>query len=184
MLERWESLTKKYARAFFNLYGKQLTDAIIDNVIACKVLLEDNKKIEAFLLLSSVPLEKKTALFQELFNAFKLPIVFNNLAKCLLEQRRIDLLGKILQKIADEYLAQKNIINFTVHTSHAISDQDKENLTSFIQKKVPQDIVVNFFLDITLICGIKIKSDMLQWERSIAKQLKNIKLDALQQVQL
>ncbi len=184
MLEHWESLTKKYALAFINLYGKQLSDKNIDNVIACKHYIEGHKNIDAFLLLSTIQLEQKTELFKNLFAFFDLPQSFNNLVLTLLEHRRIELLSKILQKIAREYQAQKNIINFTVHTSHTINDQEKKELTTFIQKKVPKNIIVEFALDPALICGIKIKSDMLQWERSIAKQLKIIKLDALQQVQL
>jgi ATP synthase F1 delta subunit len=184
MLERWESLIKKYAQAFIHLYGNQLSDVIVDNITACSTFLEKHKNIDIFMLLSVIPRTEKIALLEKVYDSFKLPSGFLNLGHTLLEHRRIDLLTKILQKIIHEYQAQKNIINFTVYTSHTINDKAQKALISFIQKKVPQKIVVNFSMDSTLICGVKIKSDMLQWERSIAKQLKITKLEALQQVQL
>lgn len=184
MLEHWESLTQKYAKAFFNLYGKQFSDATIEKVAACKAFLEQHKSLDAFLLLSAINRTEKLALLEKIFAAFTLPSVLINLGETLLDHRRIDLLPQILQKIIREYQISKNILNFTVYTSHTIDDSAQKSLISFIQNKVPQKIAVNFSIDPTLICGVKIKSDTLQWERSIAKQLKIIKLDALQQVQL
>lgn len=184
MSEQWESFTKKYAQAFLNLYNDQLSAAVIGNLVACENFLTTHKNAGAYLSLSSIALEKKTALLKEICASFNLPTAFDKLSHVLLKNGHIEVLPKVLQKIISGNRLQKNIINFTVSLSHALGDQEKKSLVSFIKKNVSQEIMVDFIIDPSLICGIKIKSNTLLWERSIAKQLKTIKLDALQRVQL
>jgi ATP synthase F1 delta subunit len=184
MLEQCESLTQKYAQAFFNLYEKKLSDAVIDQIIVCANFLHQKQAFDAFLLLSIISQTEKINVLSKMCDSFCLPSEFLNLCRTLLDHRRIDLLSQILKKIACVYKEQKNVVNFTIYTSHDIDEDEKKTLISFIKNKNKKTIIADFLVDSTLICGIKIKSSTLQWERSIAKQLKNIKLDALQQVQL
>ena len=184
MLEQCESLTKKYAQAFLNLYQKKLSDAIIDRIIVCANFLHQKQDFYAVFLLSIISQTEKINMLSKMCDSFCLPPEFLNLCRTLLDHRRIDLLSQILKKIACVYKEQKNVINFTIYTSHDIDEGEKKILISFIKSKSKKNIIADFLVDAALICGIKIKSSTLQWERSIAKQLKNIKLDALQQVQL
>lgn len=184
MSEQWESLTKKYAQAFLNLYSSQLSDQIIEKTAACQLFFNEHKNIHGYLILSTVSFAEKSALLGKICAAFSLPSPFNQLSLVLARQGRIDLFPLILQKIILGYRAEKDIHYFTIATSHPIGEHEKSELVCFIEKKVARKIIVDFIVDSSLICGIKIKSDTLAWERSIAKQLKNIKLEALQQVQI
>lgn len=185
MLERWESLTKKYAQAYLNLYGSTLTNDMINKLEAFEQFIRHHKRMYAFMCLTGIPVANKKEILNKITMHFKVPTNIEKLIETLLLHRRIDLLAPILKKIVQGYKKQQNVTTFKVSTSHPIGQKEKEIIQNFIQNSIKKStLALEFYHDVSLISGIKIQSDSLLWERSVAKQLKLIKREALQQVYL
>lgn len=184
MLESYESLTAKYAIAFFKLYKKDITRDVIERVRTCYAFLSHNKHIQAFLMLSNVMREEKIALFKKMFDHLGLPDVFLHLVKVLIEHRRIELVGLILKKIDEAFGRAEKSIPFVVSSSHPLSVVEQRQMSDFVKTHVAQAQIIAWDVDVSLICGVRVKSATHIWERSVRKQLRCVKLKALQQVQL
>ncbi|KKQ48455.1 MAG: ATP synthase subunit delta [candidate division TM6 bacterium GW2011_GWF2_38_10] len=184
MLESYESLTAKYAIAFFKLYKKDLTRDIIKQLQTCYAFLSHNKHIKAFLMLSTVMREEKIALFKTMFAHLGLPNIFLHLVKVLIEHRRIELVGSILKKIDEAFGRAENIMPFVVSSSHNLSLAEQNEMSDFVRRHIAQAQIVAWDVNRSLICGVRVKSATHMWERSVRKQLRCVKLEALQRVQL
>lgn len=180
-----EQISKKYAQAFINNYAHDFTPTYIARVKALATFLsKDNNLFQATLSLPSLPLEKKQEFVERLAKKLSLQPYTKKLFLVVLLHGRIDLIGRILHNIVVLYGRTQNEQQFTVSTSHELTTEEKQNIINFITQHVPAQLIVCFTVDPTLICGIRIKSDSFLLERSIAKQLRNLKQLLLRQDEL
>lgn len=184
MLELYEALTQKYARAFCRVYQQDLSEEVIKRVEQCYHVLSEHKQLDAFLMLTHIAREKKMSLLHQLLRYVQLPASFEKLAQVLLEHRRIEFFAHILKKIQQVYQEAQHIVSFSVSSSSDIETQDRTALTAFIQRQIPHAYIAEWLVDESLICGIRLQSKTQVMERSIRKQLKSIELKALERVQL
>lgn len=181
MLTQIESISKKYALAYLNLYINDLTDTMVEDLARLRKFLYKNKKLYAFLSIPKLSLEMKADFVDRLCDAFKLAHNENRLIRLLIKQKRIDLLDPVLKKIIEEYHIKKGEILLNVYTSHEVNDAQKIIIHDFVQNFVKEKIELKFFLDKSLINGIRIKSYRRLWEHSVRKHLKKFKNNLFQQ---
>jgi F-type H+-transporting ATPase subunit delta len=184
MITEIDAIAKKYAIAYLNLYFNKLTEDIIKNLAAMKKFLYKNKNFYAYLCIPRLSLEMKLDFVDRLCKAFRLTKNEIKLMHVLIEQKRIDLLDAILKRIIEEYHVKKGIVLLKACTSHEANDIQKGKITSFIQRLIKKDIVIDFYIDKNLINGIRIKDTTLLWEHSVRKHLKKLKNNLYQQVEL
>lgn len=182
MLTQIDSISKKYAIAYLNLYFNQMTDDAISNLIKLKKFLYKNKKFHAYLGIPKLSVETKINFIDRLCKAFNLSENEINFIHVLIKQKRIELINPIFKKIIELYYIQKNIFLVNVCTSCTINDKQKSIIINFVHNLIKkEDIKINFCVDKNLISGIKIKSNTLLWEHSVRKHLKILKNNLLQQ---
>lgn len=183
MLEQLDLLAHKYACAYSRLYNHELDDVYISNLLALGHFLKKNSLFCVYLELPTISDDLKKQALSKMTNYFHLSQAMHHLCAILLQHKRIDLLGQIVKKIIKYYYNQRQQEVFTVTTSHLIKLVEQEQVLLFIQGMMPgKKITINFGVNASLICGIKIKSDTLLWERSIAKKLKDTQCMVLQQI--
>ena len=181
MLTQIESISKKYALAYLNLYINELTDKMVEDLVRLRKFLYKNKKLYAYLSIPKLSLDMKLNFVDRLCSAFNLADSEITLIRLLIKQKRIDLLDPILKKIIEEYHTKKGEILLNVYTSHEVNDTQKIILHDFVQNFVKEKIELKFFIDKNLINGIRIKSYRRLWEHSVRKHLKKFKNNLFQQ---
>lgn len=167
-------IAKKYARAFLNVYKDECTSEYIDTLVTFSDFISRNRLLEATLTLPSLSMEKKVSIVDSIAQKLYLSDGMKNLIFLLLKSKRIDLLVEIVKQILFLYMEKEKKYYFKVTTSHEISEKERDKVLEFINKNVKNHITASFFVDKSLISGIKIEGNTLLWERSIARQLRKI----------
>jgi F-type H+-transporting ATPase subunit delta len=170
-----DSLAKKYAVAYLNIYFHEITDEKINNLLNLKSFLHKHRMFYAILSIPKFSLQEKlkfTDLVCKVFNLGKSKILLIHL---LIEQKRIYLLSAILKKIVEEYYIKKGIIPLQICVSHEIDNYHKNIIINFAKKLIQKEIRTNFCINKNLINGVRIKSNNLLWEHSIKKHLNFLK---------
>lgn len=85
------------------------------------------------------------------------------------------MLDEVIKKILFLHRQQEKKYHFVVSSSHELSREERQRIEEFIMAQIENHISTTFVVDKSLISGIRIKGKRFLWERSIAKQLRNIK---------
>jgi F-type H+-transporting ATPase subunit delta len=181
MLTEIESIAKKYAIAYLNLYFNELSSKMIGDLARLRKFLYKNRNFYAYLSMPKLSANTKLNFIDRLCNAFNLAHGEVRLIHLLIEQNRIELLDAILKKIVEEYHIKKGIVLLSVYVSHEIDEKQKAIINEFVQNLIKKNIEIRFLIDKNLINGIRIKSSTQLWENSARKHLKILKNNLFQQ---
>ena len=178
------TIAQKYATALFNIFEKQFTPEAIDQLLLFQAFLRKSKSFFAYLSISSIDEKIKQAAIEKITTHFRISFLAN-LILLLLKHKRINLLPLIISQSIKTHQKKHQISLFTIKTSHALQEAEKQRIINFIQKDLGQKkILPQFFVYPGLISGLRIKSDGLLWERSIKRTLQQIKQSLFQRVGL
>lgn len=184
MLVNTSKIARNYAQAFLNVFFEQISVDYITRLERVENFLKNNRFFFIYLKIPSLSIGRKKEVLDKFVNFFGLNAPIKKLIYVLLEQGRIDFLGDIIGKIIQLYRLKKNIQFFKVSTSHSLSDQEKESMIKFVKSLASGEVVIKFIVDPKLITGIRIQSDSFLWERSVSKQLRDVKRSIFKQVGL
>lgn len=169
-------IAKKYAQAFLNVFGPQLSREDFDNVCAAALFFKQNQELLFFLSWPIIEKNTKIKALNQALEAFKLHAPFNKLIDLLASQKRTYLIMLVLDKLCILFKERNNIMTFTISSSHQLDTRELEILKRFLANLTGQDIIYDYMVDKDLIAGIRMRSDTLLWEYSISKQLARMKL--------
>ncbi|MBD3231849.1 hypothetical protein GF322_04270 [Candidatus Dependentiae bacterium] len=175
-------IAKKYAVAFLNLFFDQITEVYINRLFRLKDFLKKNKLFYIYLRIPTISYLVKQKALNRLAQYFEFNKPLKRLMFLLLDQGRIDILDKVIEKIIIVYRQKKNIEMFKIFSSHEIAELEKKHVIKFIKHIAKGDIITKFMIDKKLIAGLRIQSNTFLWERSIAKQLRDVKRSIFKQV--
>jgi F0F1-type ATP synthase delta subunit len=169
-------LVHTYAQAFFNVFSNDIT---IDEYHAMQKAyksLINNYKLLSLLQVSFLNhQELKKKCLAQLIDQFILPKSLLTLGTLLITAERMYLFPFILKKITQLYEKQMNIMSMHISCSHAISEATLKKFVLLLHSVTHSDIKPIFFIDTSLIAGIRAHSKTILWEHSIKKTLKAIK---------
>ncbi len=176
------SLARRYAIAFLNLFFEKLPHDCLEKLNRFKKFLQENRMFYVCLRLPTLSFLKKQKILNKTIKSFNLSTPVQKLVLLLLDHGRIEMLAKVVEKIIIFYRQRKNTELFGITTSHKLSDSEKKRVIKFVKILSSGDVVTNFEVDEKLIAGFRIQSKTFLWERSIAKQLRDIKRSIFKQV--
>ncbi|MFA5075207.1 MAG: F0F1 ATP synthase subunit delta [Candidatus Babeliales bacterium] len=168
-------IAKKYAIAFLNLYINELTEQDISAFSKLSDFLIKNRQFYVYLGIPGISYLIKHKALNRIAQELNLCKPIKRLMFIVLDHGRIDILDKILKQIDSCYKIEKNIESFFVTTSHEISEFEKNKILEFIKKATNSEVRARFLVNKNLICGFRIKSYKFLWERSISKQLRDVR---------
>lgn len=177
-------LAKKYACAFLNLYQTQLSNWYFENLASLGVFLKNNRWLYVYLSIPTVDYAVKQKVIHRVSESLQFCSHTSILINTLLNHNRIELLGTVIEQIQIENRKRKNIEICMIKTSHRLDDEQKNKVIDFVKKIIPSHITVQFVQDPSLIVGLKIQTDQHRWERSVARQLRDMEQKFLRQVSL
>jgi ATP synthase F1 delta subunit len=189
MIVQQEALAKKYAEAILNLYFDSLNEECIENFATLERFIRCNKKFLAYLSVAAIDIKEREKMLVEMVERIssRLSIfcyTIKRIVLVLLKHKRIELLGDVIRQIIKQFRIRKKILPCKIETSHEISKANERQLVSFFDKITKRDLCIEFEVNKSLICGVRVKSDFFLWESSIDKTLKRIKVNALRQAGL
>ncbi len=177
-------ISKKYALAFLNLHFDDIDNVVIDNILRVISFLKRNKTFYISLRIPSISNTVKQDALVKMADSFKLSQGLKRVFLLLLQDKRIEILDKVLFEIIVCYREKKDIKLFKVSTSHKLDDAEKDRILSFVEHVAKSEVLTKFIVDEKLICGFRIQSKNFLWERSMAKQLRDVKRSIFKQVGL
>lgn len=164
-------ITKKYALAFFKVFGHHIHYTDSAKIEAAQKLLSLRRNILFFLQLPHLDVTTKSSLIEDLVDYLALPTVFLHLFMVLVKDNRIFYSSRILFFIVQLYKQSHNIQCFTITTAHEISTHQKERIKYFLNTLTGSSIMCSYAINRSLIAGIRMQSFEYLWEYSVRKQL-------------
>ena len=177
-------IAKKYAIAFVNLYINEFTNVFFNKITDLASFFKKNRYAYIYLRIPTIPKKVKIEALDKIASAFKLETEIKRLMYVLLDSDRISILDKVLNYIENVYRVRKGIEVFKAISSHALTKDEKDKVKIFIQNNTNRKIITKFLVDEKLLIGLRIQSNDFLWERSIEKQLNDIKKFMLRQAGL
>lgn len=168
-------MAKKYANAFVNLYFDEFTDTFLRKLTNLADFFKKNRYAYVYLRIPTISRRVKTEALDKIASAFKLEIEIKKLMYALLDNDRISILDTVLNYIQVVYRFREGIEIFKSISSHPLAQEEKEKVKLFIKNNTKNKILIKFLVDEKLIIGLRIQSNDFLWERSIEKQLNDIK---------
>lgn len=167
-----EKLAKKYAKAFINVYGTQLSRELVEKLQIVSDYLHRQREALFYVQLSVIDGATTKKNFEELLKSFSVDALFGPLIDLLLADKRIFLLPRVLTYVCALYLEKNNIMHFTVESPIALHADEMSILRSFLEKRTGKAIFFTLKKNKELIAGLKVYSATLGFEHSIRRQLR------------
>ncbi|MEX0940131.1 MAG: F0F1 ATP synthase subunit delta [Candidatus Babeliales bacterium] len=165
-------LARKYAVAFLNVYEDKITIKDYYKIVQVQQFLAKSSDVIFHFKLPDMNEVKRKAI-DLIFQKFDLPIILKKLSNMLIEHERLFMLEKVFYYIQKTYKERNNLILFQIQTSYALSSEVLNQIISFLEKKTGNTILYETNINRKLIAGIRLQSETLLWEDSIAKRLRH-----------
>jgi F-type H+-transporting ATPase subunit delta len=177
-------IAKRYAIAFLNLYFDQISKGDIAFMLELEAFLKRNKMFYVYLRIPTIPESIKKKALLKILQEFRVKQAVENLIFLLLEDGRIEILDIVLCQVVQCYREKRGIQSFKIITSHNLSENEKEKVMLFVEHLAKNEVITKFLVDEKLIAGFRIQSKNFLWERSVSKQLRDVKKIIFKQVGL
>ncbi len=168
-------IAKKYASAFVHSFSSELSPAIITHL---QTISNEDKKYSTFtslLKLSTIDDAHKKKAFATIVRDYQLPDAFISLFDLLMAHKRPELWLMIITEIITLFCQERSIELTTISSSHALNQEQKNELVNLFERKSGKTVVPDFVIDPTLIMGIRMLSTHFYLERSFKKYITDIK---------
>ncbi len=134
----------------------------------------DNAKEFALLNNPIWSIEVKEKITAAIADEMKLSSPTTNLLKILVENRRINELGLILEQFKEIYNKKQNIAEVEVETVSELTKSQDENLKQKLTNLFEKNIVVNYHINPRILGGLVIKCGTVLIDSSVKHQLDSL----------
>lgn len=177
-----KGISKKYVIAFIHVFKNDLNASILDAIERAYVFLSKHKNMLFLLSLYETTADEKQKIVDQFINHFELPVSLKKLMGLMLENKDISLLESVLRDLYCFYKKEIGLEDLCISTSSDLPDGDEEVLKQFFVELSDKKYKVVIETDTDLIAGIRMQSDTLLWEYSVAKKMKKLRFDLLEKV--
>ena len=167
-------IARKYAQAFFVVYGDSVTDTLIKNIDKAVQFLSTHRRA---LFLLKVPVVDRLVKIEglgELCDRFHLGEAIKKLLILLLDSRRSSHFVRVLHTITVLYRKKNHMIAITVASSSVLAEEQRAMIEASMAERIEGNKSYTYIIDPALIAGVRIYSDTFLWEFSVAKQLRDL----------
>lgn len=185
MLLTSEILARKYAKAYFRMNQRTISD---EHIMQLKNLLEFcslHKSLLSYLTIPSLSDQTKQHVIQTLCDTYAQSSSLNNLFNLLIAHKRVELIIPVITSIIRLYNTKNNILTVSIQTSHTLDEQELASIIKFVQTKTGAHTVIpSVALNPNLICGIRVSTETWLWEHSVQRLIATATSSVLRQVEL
>jgi len=168
------NVAKKYAQAFMHLYPKACTFTDLKKITVAQTFLQTHKKTLFFLQLPQFDQERRKSMVADLIDYFSLPHDFSAIILLLIEHNRSFYIPNVLHWITELYKEQIDTVEFSIKSTHDMSDQQIASIKKFLEHSINKKIIGTPSLDPSLIAGLRLQSSDYLWEYSVRKHIRDL----------
>ena len=172
-------LSSMYAKAFLNIYASEISSEEINSLFTAYNFLSNHQEFIFWLGVPTLPHSKKILLIDEFIEKLELPNTTKKLIQLLMSHKRIHLFRDVILATWHEYLRRNNMMHFMFNTSHALPFKDQKIMQQFLSDKTGKHIIYTHKINPQLIAGVRLLSQTLLWDDSIAYKLKRLETTLL-----
>lgn len=165
-------LARRYAQAFLGVHSNTLKIEDVTAFEKSEYFFKTHQPASFFMDLSLLSAESKHTAVIGLIERFGLPQSCYSLIMLIVKQHRALLLGEVFHQLADLYKAQAGIVTFTIQSSQALQEEQRETIENFLKEQVEGQILCSYELNPDLIVGVRIFNEHSLWECSAQAQLR------------
>lgn len=172
-------VANRYAKSLMELAveSKQL-DAVRADMKTIEQVCAENREFELFLNSPVIKTDKKLAVMSSLFKGkiSDLTLSFLNL---ITNKHRESIIHEIAKSFEDQYRSDKNILTAVVTSAKGLDATTKQKVADLIKSQLKGEVEIVEKIDANTIGGFIIRIGDKQIDKTVARQLSNLKKQLL-----
>lgn len=172
-------VANRYAKSLMELAveSKQL-DAVRADMKTIEQVCAENREFDLFLNSPVIKTDKKLAVMSSLFKGkiSDLTLSFLNL---ITSKHRESILHEITKAFEDQYRSDKNIFTAVVTSAKGLDATTKQKVADLIKSQLKGEVEIVEKIDANTIGGFIIRIGDKQIDKTVARQLSNLKKELL-----
>lgn len=169
----------RYASAIFDIAKeKNILDVVLSDLNLVKNTINSSNEFNNLLLSPVVNIDKKTAIFKEIFESQLNELSFQFLV-LLIKKKRDFLAESIVNEFINLFNKEKNLTPIEVYSAIELDDAMKSSIENKIASAMNLNVISNFKVDKKLKGGIKIQINDWVYDASIKSKLEAIKVSLI-----
>lgn len=176
-------IAKRYVNALFAALSKDSeVKAVAKDMADLSAMVDGSQDLQYFISSPLLAVDSQKKGIEKLATKAKLSKQVTNLLLLLVENRRLSLLPVIANE-TEAYLAkQSGTIPVTISTARALSATDQKKIGSDIKAVLGQDIIMQAYVDESLIGGIVVQVESTLIDGSLKSKLDKLERDLTSKV--
>lgn len=179
-------LAGRYAKALMDLaIEKGKLNEVNKSVSTLSGAIGGNRDLQLLLQSPVIKADKKNKIIQALAQKFQTDDITNAFINLIVNKHRENFLDQILNAFGELYKEKNNIMSVQLTVAHEISAEMKSAIEQKIQEQLAgKSIELNISVNPKLIGGFILESNNKMFDASIARDLKDIKEQFLQNLHI
>lgn len=170
-----EQKINSYAEAFFLLAQEEnRTQEYLTALYEICAVLKENPEYSVFLSSYSVSKEKRIEAVESAFSG-RLPERAVSFLCILCEKRKVNEIEEITAEYEKMYFAQENISKAIITGAYPFDEEQKKKVKSQLEKLCGHRVIAEFYVDKTLLGGVKAEIDGKIIDSSVRNQLNKLR---------
>jgi F-type H+-transporting ATPase subunit delta len=171
------SVASTYARAFADVVLSAHLDAnrSVGGLRRITALLAESEDLRRVWENPAVPAEQKRKLLDAIVEREGIERHVRNLMAVLIDHRRVQFLGRIVEQLKKELDARMGFAEAQVTSARELGDDEKRKLEAQIEKVTGKKVHAQFGLDASLLGGAVVRVGSTIYDGSVKGQLEKIK---------
>ena len=171
------SVASTYARAFADVVLGAHLDAnrAVGGLRRVAGLLQESTDLRRVWENPAVPADQKRKLLDAIVERDGIDKPVRNLIAVLIDHRRVQFLGRIVEQLKKELDARMGFAEAQVTSARELGDDEKRSLESQIEKVTGKKVRAQFGLDASLLGGAVVRVGSTIYDGSVSGQLEKIK---------
>jgi len=171
------SVASTYARAFADVVLSAHLDAnrAVGGLRRIAGLLSESEDLRRVWENPAVPAEQKRKLLDAIVQREGIEHHVRNLMAVLIDHRRVQFLGRIVEQLKKELDARMGFAEAQVTSARELDDAEKRSLETQIEKVTGKKVHAHFGLDASLLGGAVVRVGSTIYDGSVKGQLEKIR---------
>ena len=168
-------VASRYAKSLLDLaVEKGQLEAVYTDMVQIKSICNDSREFITFLNSPIIKADKKVSTLKAVFDG-KLNAITAGFLTIVAQKRRESVIPHMATSFIEQYKSQKNILTAVVTSAKGLDDVTKKQALDLIKSQLNGEIELVEKIDSNVIGGFILKIGDKQLDKSVARQLSNLK---------